>query len=79
MNQSVQILDGYQWSERGLKIQAMINGFMLDCLVTDIQQAQAESIYIKHQFDIEEYLQGSLEAMQLDVGDTFICSINNIL
>lgn len=79
MNQSVQILDGFQWTEQGLKIQAMVSGFILDCLITGVEQELAEAIYTQYQFDIEEYLQQALDEVDLDADDSFYCAISDIL
>ncbi|WP_299494051.1 DUF1488 family protein [uncultured Shewanella sp.] len=76
MNQSVQILDSYQWSEQGLKIQAMVNGFLLDCFVSDVKKDEAEAIYTEYQFDLEEAI--TLAIKQSDGQGDIDISFKNI-
>ena len=58
MNQSIQILDGFEYvpEHSALKLQAMVSGLLTDCYITGVERAEADAYYASVQFDLEEYL-----------------------
>lgn len=78
MNQAVQVLDGYQIlrDRRSLLINALVNGAMINCIVTDINPDNADEFYNTKQFDLEELLTVYIEEEKYNSRGEVECSAN---
>ncbi|MCV2886576.1 DUF1488 domain-containing protein [Aestuariibacter sp. AA17] len=75
MNQSIQIIDGFEYSDRreAIKMTAMNSGQLIHCYITGLQKQDVFAFYKEYQFDIEEILAERIsEEMWDDSGEVWI-------